>query len=122
MKTPECLFAFWTQLRASVHEPFSRCGSQLVGIGMPPEREGAIADEVRHNEKSWCLLVVAGLLGRRGRLKGDKVREVEIWSRLDGEDGWEEDVLERNQEVPERAQQVVHVVVEGRRGTNGGES
>ena len=46
------------------------------------------------------------------------MREVEVCSGFDGKDSWEEEVLERNQEAPERAQQVVHVV-EGRRGTNG---
>ena len=38
------------------------------------------------------------------------MREVEVWGRLDGEDGWEEEVPEGNQEAPERAQKVVHLV------------
>ena len=38
------------------------------------------------------------------------MREVEVWGRLDGEDSWEEEVLERDQEAPERALEVVHPV------------
>jgi hypothetical protein len=121
LKTPECLLAFRTQLRVSVHKPFSRSGGQLVGIGMPSEWEGAISDEVRNDEESRFLLVVAAsLLRRRRRVKRDQMREVEIWGRLDGVNGWEKEVLERNQETPERAKQVIHRV-EGRRGTNGEE-
>ena len=46
--------------------------------------------------------------------------EIEVWGRLDGVNGWEEEVLERNQEIPEGAQQVVHLV-DSRRGMNGEE-
>ena len=121
LKTPECLLAFRTQLRASIHKPFSRIGGQLVGIGMPSEREGAISDEVRNDEESWFLLVAAAsLLRRRGRVKRYQMREVEIWGRVDSVNCWEKEVLERNQETPERAEQVIHRV-EGRRGTNGEE-
>lgn len=118
LKTPECLFAFWAQLRTSVHEPLGRIGRQLISIGVPPERERAIPDEVRHDEKSGCFLIFASLFGGQRRVKRDQVREVEIWGRFECESSLEDEVLEGNQEIPERAKQVVHLV-EGRRGMNG---
>jgi len=103
LKTPERFLAFWTQLGASVHEPFGGFSRQLVSIGMPSKREGAIPDEVRHNKIGRRLFFVANLPGNWGRVKRDQVREVEVWSRLDGVSSREEDVLERNKETPERA-------------------
>lgn len=86
---------------------------------MPSEREGAIPDEVGHNEVSRCFLFVASLPGSRGRVKRDQAREVEVLG-LDSVCGWEEDVPESDEDAQERAQQVVHLV-EGRRGASGGE-
>lgn len=114
------MLAFRTQLRTSVHEPLSGIGRQLVGIGMPSEGEGAIPDEVGHDEVSRCLLFVADLPGSRGRVKRDQIREVEVFGRLDSVGRWEEDAPESDKDAPERAQQVVHLV-EGRRGTDGEE-
>ena len=110
MKTPECLFAFRAQLGASIHEPLGRFSSQLVGVGMPSKREGAIPNEIRHNKVSRGLLIVTSLFVCLGRIKRDQMREVEGRGSLDGMGGWEDDVLERDQEIPERAQEVVHLV------------
>lgn len=60
-------------------------------------------NEVGHHEISRCLLVIIGFLGSRGRVKRDRVRRVEVRGRLDGVINWEDEVLERNQESPERA-------------------
>ena len=117
LKTPEFL---WIQLGASIHEPLGRSSRQFVRLGVSSKREGAVSDEVGHNETSRCLLAIIGFLGSRGRVKRDRVRRVEVRGRLDGESNWEEEVLERNQESPERAENVVHLV-ESRRGANGEE-
>ena len=85
---------------------------------MPSEWEGAIPDEIRHDEVSRRLLFFTGLPDSRGRVKRDQTREVEGLGGFDSVGPWEEDAPESNKDTPERAQQVVHLV-ESRRGTNG---